>query len=162
MRIKALILLFTLSFALFAATEVWKYDRNSDPDGAMLFQIVNDGKGGCATVWSNTNELFNIVWLDKKGKVKYNQQMYGFFFSPNIIMQCSKKQLVYLSGAPIPMIVQVNSKGKAKVIGTLNGYLTGILTIPIPQQKLSDKKGFFAVNADTNSVYHTLIRYSHN
>ena len=160
MRVKLLIIFITFSMAAFAAKEIWKYDRNSDADGAKIVQIVSDGKGGCASVWFGTNEFLTVVWLDKKGNVKYENQMYGLYFSPNVILSCSPKQLVHFSGIPLPMVVQVDSKGIAKVIGTLNGYLTGILTFPIPKQKLTDKKGFFAVNADTNAVYQTLIRYS--
>ena len=104
--------------------------------------------------------MVTVVWLDKKGNVKYENEMYAFLFSPNIILSCSKKQLVHFSGIPLPMVVQVDSKGTPKVIGTMTGYLTGILTVPIPRQELTDKKGFFAVNADTNAVYQTLIRYS--
>lgn len=146
---------------MFAATEIWTYNRNTDTDGAMITQIVGDGKGGCVTVWLNTNNVATIVWLDKKGNTKYEQEILMSFVSPNLIISCSKKQIVYFSGAPIPMIVQVDSKGTEKVFGTLNGYLTGILALPIPKQKFSDKKGFFALNADTNSYYQTLIRYSH-
>jgi len=160
MRVKLLILFITFSIAAFAAQEVWNYDRNSDADGARILQIVSDGKGGCASVWLDTNDIATVVWLDKKGNVKYENIIYAFLFSPNIILSCSPKQLVHFSGAPIPMIVQVNSKGTPKVIGTLNGYLTGIFMLPIPSQKLTDKKGFFTVNADTNAVYQTLIRYS--
>ncbi len=162
MRIKILIIFLTFSVALFAATKVWDYDRNTDPDGAQIIQIVADGKGGCAATWIDTNDVFTVVWLDKKGTVKYEQQMYGLMFSANMIIHCSKKRLVHFSGAPIPMVVQVDAKGNAKVTGTLNGYLMGILTFPIPKQILADKKGFFAANSDTNEIYQTLIRYSHN
>ncbi len=161
MRIKILIIFFTFSITLFAATQVWTYDRSSDPDGAAIIQIIGDGKGGCGTVWMDTNDVINVVWLDKKGNVKYEQQFYGFVLSPNVIIGCSKKQLVYFSGIPLPMVVQVDSKGNAKVTGTLGGYLTGLVTLPLPRQKLVDKKGFFAVNADTNDIYQTLVRYSH-
>jgi len=162
MRIKAIFLLFIFSLALFAATKVWDYDRNSDPDGARIIQIVSDGKGGCASVWIDTNDLATIVWLDKKGEVKYEQQVLGMFFSPSLIIHCSKKRLVHFSGVPIPLVVQVDAKGNAKVTGTLNGYLMGVITLPIPSQKIYDKKGFFTANSDTNAIYQTLIRYSHN
>ena len=161
MNFRIIIIPVLLATTLFAATEMWRYERNTQPHGAMVQQIVSDGKGGCATSWMDTNENFYVVWLDKKGKVKYEQKltMIPFPFGGlGPIADCSPKRLLYFT---FVVVVEVTKKGDVYVTGALDGLLmSSPMLFPLPRQKLVDKKGFFAVNADTNSIYHAVVRYS--
>lgn len=142
---------------LFAATEQWSYTAP-----AAVYQIVGDGKGGCAFCAADTNDISTVVWLDKKGAEKF---VYGpvtpIFMQPTIL-SCSKKELIF--GPPgFPIIAQVDKKGDVQAVAGLTGYLLPTpLVFPFGASQLSDKKGFFVINVNTHSGQNTIVRYSFN
>ena len=84
-----------------AATEQWSADGK-----AMIYQVAADGKGGCALIRAETNSVYSILWVDKKGAVIYEAGV-----SNASIISCSNKQLIYSDDLNGSGIVQVNSKG---------------------------------------------------
>jgi hypothetical protein len=95
---------------VFAATEQWKLSLPM-----QVVQIVADGNGGCAAAALETNGYVSIHWLDKKGNAKYTSEPSPGFI-PGMIQSCSKKQLIYMSMIPIPLLVQVNKKAKKNLL----------------------------------------------
>ena len=64
---------------------------------------------------------------------------------------------------PLPLLVQVNKKGDETPVITLGGFLYGR---PIPGlaanvSSLTDKKGFFVINVNTNAKTSAVVRYSY-
>ena len=142
---------------VFAATEQWRFTVPM-----MLVQVVADGNGGCATAALDTNGFINVFWFDKKGDIKYTSDPIPGFM-PGIIQSCSKKQLVYMSMIPMPLLVQVNKKGDEKPVVSLGGFLYGR---PLPgmaanTSSLTDKKGFFVINVNTNAETSAIVRYTY-
>ena len=155
---KPLLLFVSLCLAagiLLAATEQWSY---SAP--APVQQIVADGKGGCAFVSTDTNGISSVVWLDKKGVNKFVYDIGSVFFIQPSILSCSKKELIF--GPPgFPVLAQVDKKGNVQAVADLTGYLMPFpVLFPIGFSELSDRKGFFVVNVNTNSGQNTIVRYS--
>ncbi len=148
----------SFSFSANAASEDWTYDGLSN-----IFQVVADGKGGCAIVRS-TNSIDNseLVWLDKKG-----QQIYQTTISNcirNSIINCSSKQLLFTDFRPTPVFIQVDNNGTESVVPSPAGKYnmlpaTGTTPLAVINTKIDDKKGFFLVRSSTNQNGATLIRY---
>ncbi len=143
-------------FFSFAATEQWR----KDPVG-FIYQIVADGKGGCAYVYADTNFAFSVVWLDKKGEVKFQETLISFLPLHGPVILCTPKQLIYSDAIGLPSLVQVDKKGVPAQVPSFKGYLYPVLGGGLPKEKLTDKKGFFVVNVDTNApLAESLVRYS--
>lgn len=147
----------TISAVVLALTEQW-----SIPTGAMVYQAVADGSGGCAVYYIGTNGTGNLVWLDKKGQEKYRKTMVAGGIAP--IISFSKKVLVFnmFSTSILHYAVAVDSKGNETEIKIPNeivypASLPGIGSLQLP----SDKKGFFIQSIATNSTGATLYRYSY-
>jgi len=142
---------------VFAATEKWRYTA------PMIFvQVVADGNGGCSAAGLDTNGLANIFWFDNKGDIKYSSAPNPGFIS-GIIQSCSKKQLVYMSMIPMPLLVQVNQKRDEKPVVSLGGFLYGR---PLPAMiantsVFTDNKGFFVINVNTNAKTTAVVRYTY-
>ena len=82
-----------------AATEEWSADGQQ-----MIYQVAADGKGGCVLIRSETNSVYSILWVDKKGA-----EIYEAVVSNASIISCSNKQLVYSDNLNGSEIVQVDS-----------------------------------------------------
>ena len=46
---------------IYAATEQWAVDGQE-----TIIQVAADGKGGCAMICSETNDVESIFWINKK------------------------------------------------------------------------------------------------
>ena len=153
-----IILAAIFSFASKAATEEWSYDGLSN-----IFQVVTDGKGGCAmTRCTNTIENIELHWLDKTGTLIYQTTLSNILTSS--IIECTPKHLLFADYRSHPVFIQVDDKGVESVIPSSPGkynMLPGTDLIPIPMinTKLDDSKGFFLVRSSTNDSGATLIRY---
>jgi hypothetical protein len=143
--------------ALHAATEQWRYAT-----GQRVAQILADGKGGCAVLYGDTNDHFTIVWLDKKGAVRY-QQSGQLSSGPPLAMlaACTSKQLLHSDLSIFYQLVQVNKKGEPRAVAALGGFVLGSPLFPAPfaLSDTGDRKGFFVLNTDTNTSEDTVVRY---
>ena len=159
MKLYILLVLAAASVCLltYAATKEWSLEG-----GVNIPQLVADGTGGCAFYWYHTNGYPEIVWIDKKGEIKYRKAIMSPSQYP--ILRCGKKELVYLatSTSSLPYAVQVSSKGveqEIKVPHTVMypPYSMGAGSYQVP----SDKKGFFVMEYVTNVPAFRLVRYSY-
>jgi hypothetical protein len=124
--------------------------------GSGVTSLMADGKGGCAFVHSETNGTMTIVWVDKKGTVKYEENFpVGTVV---LVTECLKKAMVYYkqSGSDREL-VQVDKKGQETSLTE-----SDIVLNPLPVIVTYDKQGFFALGIDTNQipVRTEVIRYS--
>ncbi len=134
-----------------AATEEWSVDGQQ-----MIYQVAADGKGGCVLIRSETNSVFSILWVDKKGA-----EIYEAVVSNASIISCSNKQLVYSDNLNDSEIVQVDSKGGTTKISKPDEEAYGsYLGNMMPSTVMSDKKGFFAVKMDVLISRQQLVRFS--
>ncbi len=153
-----LTVVFLLSFSANAATEDWTYDGLSN-----IFQIVADGKGGCAMTRStNSVENFELIWLDKTGTLIYQTTLSNIVSST--IIDCTPKQLLFADYRSRPVFIQVDNKGVETIVPSSAGkynMLPGVELIPVPviNSRIDDKKGYFLVRSSTNQNSATLIRY---
>lgn len=153
--IVAIIGMIIIGLHVFAATEQWRYQSPHE-----ITQIMADGKGGCALVVADTNGIAQVIWLDKKGQLLYTSlQAPGFPIGA--INSCTPKQLVYTLFLGPPMLVQVTRTGQEIPVASIGGYLYGRPLTYGGGSELSDKKGFFVVNVETNTMRKTLVRYSY-
>jgi len=148
----------SFSFSAKAASEDWTYDGLSN-----IFQVVADGKGGCAiTRATNTIENIELHWLDKKGQLIYQTSLSNGL--KNTIINCTPKQLLFSDFRPTPVFIQVDNKGTETEVPSPAGKYNmppalGTIPIAVINSKIDDKKGFFLVRSATNDAGATLIRY---
>ena len=150
-----LVALCALAATLYAATREW-----SIPIEGQTFQIIADGKGGCAFITIGTGMVGKVVWVDKKGMVKYEDTISVPALYVGII-KCTKKELVYSkSPASSFKVIQVDKKGQVTELSDPGKLLLGPF-YPYPSSQPSDRKGFFALSAVTNPPPPSfeLIRY---
>ena len=134
-----------------AATEQWEIDVQK-----MIFQVAADGKGGCVLIRMETNSVYSILWVDKKGA-----EIYEAGVSNASIISCSNKQLVYSDNLNGSEIVQVDSKGGTTKISRPNEEAYGsYLGNMMPGTVMSDKKGFFGVKMEMLTSRQKLVRFS--
>ena len=142
-----------------AATPEWSYDGTFQ----QIFQVIADGKGGCAVVGVQTNSSYHIAWLDKNGDVKYAKTLPaggGVIFG---VYGADKKALIFgiqtVAGAEL---ITVDKKGvessQAFPVGALF-YQVGVP--PYGVSMTQDKKGFFFPLRDPLTMIFTLERYSY-
>ncbi len=160
------ILIFAFCYQGKCATEEWTYDGMSN-----IFQIVADGKGGCSFtrlngVLGGGTADFDIVWLDKKGALIYSAPMTNSTF-PGMILGCTSKQLLFADKRPNPVFIQVDQNGVESIVPSPAGKYNMMpmstlipVSLIIQDARITDKKGFFLVENNTNTYGATLIRYS--
>jgi hypothetical protein len=153
--IAAIISIIIIGLHVFAATEQWRYQSPHE-----ITQIMTDGKGGCAVVVADTNGVSQVIWLDKKGQVLYTS-LPAPGFPIGAINSCTPKQLVYTLLLGPPMLVQVTKTGQEIPVASIGGFLYGRPLTYGSANELSDKKGFFVINVETNTMRKTLVRYSY-
>ena len=156
----------TLTIALFAlavcitgvhaATREWSVDAPG-----QIYQVVGDGKGGCAFVWITTAGVPTVVWVDKKGAVKYEKTLSPTSW-PFSVAQCTRRQINYLSDTGSGhQLVQIDKQGRETSVAT-SGQVVANGGYPFTLLNATDKKGFFVVQLSTNTPAPTsqLVRYS--
>ncbi len=143
------------SLTAWGLTEQWRHVAR-----APVQQIVGDGKGGCAFVTRETNAFVSVVWLDKKGQLRYDSGPMETVPIGPVINDCTPKQVVYTGTAGFPMMVQVDKNGSPTPVVSFGGYLIGMTIVaPYGHSRLGDKKGFFVLNVNTNTGVNTVVRY---
>jgi hypothetical protein len=135
-----------------AATFQWEIVQ---PDASACAQLVTDGSGGCVFVTG-----MNLVWLDKKGGVKYVTTV----GANTIVIACDKKWLVYSvdNGSGGRDIIIVDKKGVATTTTAPSTYYwapAANASVPVKVQRLNDSKGYF-VQKIKLGVY-SIQRYSY-
>ncbi len=141
----------------FAATKQWSVDA-----GAMIYQTVIDGKGGCSFMRGNTNGTFEILRVDKKGAVNYQKVVR--FFSMSQIISATPKELVYGNSTTsgVTFIVHVDKKGnETEIMDASRRYWPPWLPGISSYNSSSDKKGFFVQSLSTNYTSTVLERYTY-
>lgn len=140
----------------FAATKQWTYFGD-----AGITQVVADGKGGCAFVRLDTNDIGTICWLDKNGTARYVKPVGTLGMYQGCIVSCSSKQLVYAWTSPTAsnVFVVVNADGIETQISATNGLVNMSFLQPF-QNICDDPKGFFAVLYYVSSSRQDLVRFS--
>ena len=146
-----------------AVTQQWSYTIGSISPGTNYWvdQIVADGKGGCAAVWTRTDitmphDTMNIAQFDKKGIKLWERSYYRTTIK---ISYCDKKKVVFSISPNNPVTDStyiVDNKGVENVVYS---------TTTLMNDKIGpagDKKGFFAQN-DFLAAYGdiAIIRYSY-
>jgi hypothetical protein len=159
MKLYIVILLSAVSVCLLAvaATRQWSIDG-----GFAVQQLVADGYGGCALYWYRTNVGGEIVWVDKKGVIKYRKELHGVIQFP--IIRCGKKELVYIvsTNAHMSYAVHVHGKGVEQEIRKARTLVeTPYIFGSGSYQKPSDKKGFFTGEYTTNPPIFHVVRYTY-
>jgi len=136
-----------------AATEQWTFDGSNG-----VYQVVADGAGGCAILrlLSGSGE---IVWLDKKGAILYQTGVSNIIAGS--IAVCTPKDLVYADNRGSLAVYHVNKKGTVQKLDADPNTVNTVQTLfPLLYNNIADKTGFFAVKNQTNTMTHTVIRYS--
>ena len=142
--------------SVLAATELWR-----TPTVSNVIQVMADGKGGCACAWFDTNATINLAWFDAKGRVRYTSEPSDIPIPILPINACTPKQLLYTTVYGFPMMVQVDKKGRAIPVATIGGFVIGSPPMLLPRNSLTDQKGFFLINVDTNNAVECVVRYSY-
>jgi hypothetical protein len=150
---------------LCALTEQWRY-----PVDGTVFQVVSDGKGGCAIAVQVTDVVYRVEWIDKHGQLQFDSGKmgsmlpYGLYAGP--IHECTRRQLVFTSAYLFPVLVQVTRTGTVIPAFAFDGFVIGapfnqMLPVAIPRNRYADKKGFFVINVNTNTDVNILVRYTY-
>jgi hypothetical protein len=150
---------------LYALTEEWRY-----PVDGTIFQVMSDGKGGCAIAVLVTDVIHRVEWIDSQGLLQFDSgEMgstlpYGLYTGP--VHECTRRQLVFTSSYFLPVLIQVTRKGTVIPAFALDGFIIGapinpMISIAFPRNRFADKKGFFVINVNTNTDENTLVRYTY-
>ena len=143
-----------LTCASRAATVQWSY-----PGTSMIFQVVADGKGGCAFSRVFLPQQGELTWLDKAGAVVYQTGLSNAIVGG--VIACTDKYVVFADARPERVVFLVDSSGSAVQVPAPPGSVNRSPgQFPFCQRRLYDTKGFFAVNTNGASTEVTLVRYS--
>jgi len=136
-----------------AATEEWSF-----PGSNGVYQLVTDGKGGCAFVRLEVAGM-RMIWLDHKGEVRFQKPI---ILGAQAILALSKNYLYYLDYSPPGQaVVQVDKKGADARIATDAQSIPQVPALwAVPENSVGDKKGFFVVRIETNTAQYTVSRFS--
>jgi hypothetical protein len=148
------ITLLLFAVPLFAATKQW----STPAHWSTIYQIVADGKGGCAVYGTGTGGYF-LAWYCKKGQEIYTTQLTG---SSAGIYACSKKSLAYnRQGTAHHEMIVVDTSGAETPVSEnqVDFYYIGSSTHGV--SVTHDKKGYFVPkrNMDTGKTYVTRYTY---
>ncbi len=145
--------------SIFAATELWSYDG-----WESVRQVILDGKGGCAFIRMETNDIAEVVWLDKKGQLVYKTNINvtnstGFF--PVKILFFKKKSLFFSDFRnTLSSVIEVNNKGQETTIQSTGNNVGGPMLMIYDQSNLSDKRGFFTIKFDVVNSRQSIVRFN--
>ena len=154
--------IFTVSLfcdSIFAATELWSYNG-----WEKILQIVPDSKGGCAFVRVETNDIAEVVWLDKKGELVYktNINMTNSFGPPPINILFFKKKSLFIFDVrnDVKVVIEIDNKGQETITQSPGNDVSGPLFMLYTPSQLSDKRGFFAVKIDVIAGRQYIVRFN--
>jgi len=138
--------------ALPAATAQWCVTNLT-----YIFQIYNDGAGGCAFYGSDTVGEY-IAWYNAKGEKLYGKQLPTGAMG---LVSVDKKYLVFTIGSPTGYsMIQVDKKGTETSIAPAN--VTFYPGMPgMYHSNLGDKKGYFVVEIDNVTGEYRMRRYTY-
>lgn len=146
-------MVFAITISTHAATLVWGIDGFD-----TVYQIVADGKGGCAVVGVASSAPY-IVWLDSAGNIVYQRTL---TVSTLGIVAFDGKNLVYHLATSPMTLVTVDKKGTEKTVSDPAYHLFGaFMGMPYQPNRPFDKKGFFTAQAPTGSGTWRVARYSY-
>ena len=151
----------SMAAAVQAVTPDWTYESTN-----AVFQIVPDGKGGCAVVLAwllGPPQGGQLLWFDSDGTVRYQTGLSNIL--AGTVIDCSDKRLMFADTRPSAAVYLVDEKGTVTKVpsppGSVNQVMQASFPIVIYQNDaIYDKKGFFLVEAATNQTSATLIRYT--
>jgi hypothetical protein len=145
------------TIAVSAATPEWSYDATF----GIIFQVVADGKGGCAVMGVQTNSSYHVAWLDKKGNVIYDKTLVPGGVVLNIY-GASKKGLMFgIQTMAGPELITVDKDGvESGQAYPVNSLYFQVGVPPYGASITQDKKGFFFQLRDPLTGIYTLERYS--
>ena len=123
--------------ALIAATKQWQIFGDT-----AIAQIVADGAGGCAFVRLDTGDTGTVVWVDKKGVIKYQRTIGDTL--PGGILSCTPKRLRFMLVKPPMVILDVDAHGVETEIKAPNGDMT-TSELQAAQSTTADARGFFGI-----------------
>lgn len=141
--------------AAHGVTEQWRGLTASN-----IVHVVADGKGGCAVAYLYESEKLRVVWYDGKGDVLYDSGIGKPQDFSNVIAVCTPKQLVYTTVLTTNLVaVHVTPKGTQEVVVDFEEITIGGSRGGVAVCRMGDRKGFFAINVNTNTGSQTLVRY---
>jgi hypothetical protein len=143
-----------LTFSAAAVTEEWSTREN----WTIIYQVVADGKGGCA-VFGSVPGAYVIAWYDRKGDEIYDTT----FTAPSFgLYSCTKKSLSYskYGGVDYEMIV-VDKDGSETTVLQGNTDFSYIGIPPYQVSVVQDKKGYFVAKVNKGNGKWFVTRYSH-
>ena len=151
----------SMAVAVQAVTPDWTYESTN-----AVFQVVPDGKGGCAVVLAwllGPPQGGRLLWFDSDGTVRYQAGLSNIL--GGAVIDCTDKQLIFADARPAAAVYLVDDKGAIAKVPSPPGSVNkvGISSFPIAIYRndvVYDKKGFFVVEAATNQTSSTLIRYT--
>jgi hypothetical protein len=136
-----------------AATAQWSVNNLT-----YVFQIYNDGAGGCAFYATNIGGEY-IGWYNNKGEKIYEKQITTGTMG---LVSVDKKYLVFTidSGTGLTLI-QVDKKGAETPIAPAGVHFYPGMPSGIYQSILGDKKGYFVTEIVTATGEYRVRRYTY-
>jgi len=149
-----------LCYSVLGATELWSYDG-----WKQIRQIVPDGKGGCAFVRTETNDVAEVVWLDKKGELVYKTDV-NVTNNPspiNVKILFFKKKSLFINDVrnDATVVIEIDSKGQETITQSAGNNVGGPLLMGYTPNELSDKHGFFTTKLNIIDSRQKIIRFSY-
>ena len=145
-----------------AVTPAWSYETTN-----AIFQVVPDGKGGCAvvTVAVMIGPVISgrLLWLDRDGRLRYQTGLSNIY--AGIVADCTSSRLIFADTRPDQAVYVVDESGTVTTVPAEPGTINRVTSTKLPfgfyrNDMIYDRKGFFVVEVTTNQSLFTLIRYS--
>jgi len=136
-----------------AATLEWAVDGF-----AVIYQVVADGKGGCAVLGAYPGGPC-VVWIDSSGAKVYDRTLTTSSLG---ILAFDGKNLVYHLATSPMTLVTVDKKGAERTVSDPAYHMYGTyVAAPYQPSRAGDKKGFFTAQAPTGAGTWRVARYSY-
>lgn len=149
-----------LCYSVIAATELWSYDG-----WEQIRQIVPDGKGGCAFVRVESNDVAEVVWLDKKGELVYKTDV-NVTNNPspiNVKILFFKKKSLFISDVKNGenVVIEIDDNGQETTTQSAGNNVGGPWLMGYTANELSDKRGFFTSKINLIDSRQEIVRFSY-